>query len=169
MNRMTPLQMTDDLAAFIKEHHEDVALPHESLYVDLLAQWKALSSYQLSQADKESRLVYETYWDSMRQWYDVFDRQRDDLLTPSIMPTIELSDFYSGLIDDLSAHVLSLLPDYPHDGVIKLADFRILLKLEMKKLTQLDLYAQGPMDFAMLVDYWKLVNDAFSSLNRKAS
>ena len=46
MKMKTPVQMTDDLAYFIKETREDTAYPHESLYVDLLEQWKVLSRYQ---------------------------------------------------------------------------------------------------------------------------
>ena len=61
MKMKTPVQMTDDLARFIKENREDAAYPHESLYVDLLEQWKVLSRYQLAYADKESkRLIMPT-------------------------------------------------------------------------------------------------------------
>lgn len=162
MKKLTPSQMTDDLAAFIKENHEDVAMPHESLYVDLLDQWRSLSNFKLALADEESKRVYHAYWDAMSQWYEVFNRRRDDLMEPAAMPTVELADFYSGLIADLADHVMGLLPDYPHDQVIRLTDFRVLLKIQMPEFVQLGLRAQGPMDFAMLMDYWKLVNDAFS-------
>ena len=62
MKMKTPVQMTDDLAHFIKETREDAAFPHESLYVDLLEQWKVLSRYQLEYADKESKRLYNAYW-----------------------------------------------------------------------------------------------------------
>ncbi|MRN07349.1 hypothetical protein EAI26_08115 [Lactobacillus sp. 0.1XD8-4] len=160
MESKTPVQMTDDLARFIKESREDVAFPHESLYVDLLEQWKVLSSYQLEYADEQSKKLYNAYWSSMKRWYEVFDNEREDLLEPAAMPSLDLADFYSGLITDLMNHVLSLLPAYPHDAVINLTDFRVLLSNEVHKFTKLDLGLQGPIDFAMIMDYWKLMGDA---------
>ena len=75
MKMKTPVQMTDDLAHFIKETREDAAYPHESLYVDLLEQWKVLSRYQLAYADKESKRLYNAYWNSMARWYEIFNNE----------------------------------------------------------------------------------------------
>lgn len=161
MKKKTPVQMTDDLARFIKETREDVALPHESLYVDLLEQWKVLSRYQLEFADAQSKKLYNAYWNSMTRWYEVFDKEREDLLEPAAMTSLDLVDFYSGLISDLMDHVISLVPPYPHNNVIKLTDFRVLLSNELQKITQLNLGMQGPIDFAMIMDYWKLMGDSF--------
>lgn len=169
MKRLTPIQMTDDLAHFIAENREDVAFPHESLYVDLLAQWKLLSNYDLKYADDDSRALYELYWSSMSQWYAIFDQQRAKLLAPAAMPSIELINFYAGLIDDLASHVLSQVPDYPHGEVIDLMDFRVLLKSQLQNFTELDLQLQGPMDFAMLIDYWKIMNEALGQADEKVS
>jgi hypothetical protein len=169
MKKITPIQMTDDLAHFIAETREDVAFPHESLYVDLLVQWKALSNYNLKWADDTSRELYDIYWSSMRKWYEIFDQQRAKLLEPAAMPSVELVDFYAGLIDDLSCHVLSVIPDYPHAGVIDLTDFRVLLNIQLQNFTALNLRVQGPMDFAMLIDYWKLMNEAFGQVDKKVS
>ena len=147
MKMKTPVQMTDDLACFIKKNREDTASPHESLYVDLLEQWKVLSRYQLEYADKESKRLYNTYWNSMARWYEIFNN--------------ELMDFYAGLIEDLMDHVLSLVPPSPHSTIIKLTDFRVLLSNELQKITQLDLGIQGPIDFAMIMDYWKMLGESF--------
>lgn len=166
MENKTPAQMTDDLAHFIKETREDVAFPHESLYVDLLEQWKVLSNYQLKWADDQSKQLYDAYWDSMARWYEVFDNERDDLLEPMAMPSPDLVNFYSGLITDLMDHVVGMLPQYPHDAVIDLTDFRVLLSNELQKFKQLDLSMQGPIDFAMIMNYWKLMGD---SLDKQAS
>ncbi|WP_273585804.1 hypothetical protein, partial [Clostridioides difficile] len=110
MKMKTPVQMTDDLACFIKENREDTAFPHESLYVDLLEQWKVLSRYQLEYADKESKRLYNAYWNSMARWYEIFNNERDNLLEPTALPSDELMDFYAGLIEDLMDHVLNLVP-----------------------------------------------------------
>ena len=99
MKMKTPVQMTDDLAHFIKETREDTAFPHESLYVDLLEQWKVLSRYQLEYADKESKRLYNAYWNSMSHWYKIFDKEREHLLEPTALPSEDLMDFYSGLIN----------------------------------------------------------------------
>ena len=160
MKMKTPVQMTDDLAHFIKETREDAAFPHESLYVDLLEQWKVLSRYQLAYADKESKRLYNAYWNSMARWYEVFNNERDNLLEPIALPSDELMDFYAGLIEDLMDHVLSLVPPSPHSTVIKLTDFRVLLSNELQKITQLDLEIQGPIDFAMIMDYWKMLGES---------
>lgn len=122
MKMKTPVQMTDDLACFIKENREDTASPHESLYVDLLEQWKVLSRYQLEYADKESKRLYNTYWNSMARWYEIFNNERDNLLEPTALPSDELMDFYAGLIEDLMDHVLSLVPPSPHSTIIKLTE-----------------------------------------------
>ena len=151
MKMKTPVQMTDDLARFIKENREDAAYPHESLYVDLLEQWKVLSRYQLEYADKESKRV--------------FNNERNHLLEPTAVPSEDLMDFYAGLIEDLMDHVLSLVPPSPHSTVIKLTDFRVLLSNELQKITQLDLGIQGPIDFAMIMDYWKMLGE---SLDRES-
>lgn len=161
MKMKTPVQMTNDLAQFIKVNREDVAYPHESLYVDLLEQWKVLSRYQLEYADRESKRLYNVYWNSMAQWYKVFDSERDHLLEPTAMPSDDLMDFYADLIEDLMDHVLSLVPSSPHSTIIKLTDFRVLLSNELKKITQLDLGIQGPIDFAMITDYWKMLGESF--------
>ncbi|OTA48205.1 hypothetical protein BHL91_09480 [Limosilactobacillus reuteri] len=165
MKMKTPVQMTDDLARFIKENREDAAYPHESLYVDLLEQWKVLSRYQLEYADKESKRLYNAYWNSMARWYEVFNNERDNLLEPTALPSDELMDFYAGLIEDLMDHVLSLVPPSPHSTFIKLTDFRVLLSNELQKITQLDLEIQGPIDFAMIMDYWKMLGE---SLDRES-
>ncbi|MCT3200481.1 hypothetical protein EGO58_08055 [Limosilactobacillus reuteri] len=161
MKMKTPVQMTDDLAHFIKETREDAAFPHESLYVDLLEQWKVLSRYQLEYADKESKRLYNAYWNSMSHWYKIFDKEREHLLEPTALPSEDLMDFYAGLIEDLMDHVLSLVPPVPHSTIIKLTDFRVLLSNELQKITQLDLEIQGPIDFAMIMDYWKMLGESF--------
>lgn len=161
MKKKTPVQMTDDLACFIKENREDTASPHESLYVDLLEQWKVLSRYQLEYADKESKRLYNAYWNSMARWYEIFNNERDNLLEPTALPSDELMDFYAGLIEDLMDHVLNLVPSSPHSTIIKLTDFRVLLSNELQKITQLDLGIQGPIDFAMIMDYWKMLGESF--------
>ena len=96
----------------------------------------------------------------MARWYEVFNNERDNLLEPTALPSDELMDFYAGLIEDLMDHVLSLVPPSPHSTVIKLTDFRVLLSNELQKITQLDLEIQGPIDFAMIMDYWKMLGES---------
>lgn len=160
MKSKTPAQMTADLAKFITDNHEDVAMPYESIYVELLAQWQVLNRFPLQWADEQSQELYHAYWQEMTKWYEVFDAQRDELLEPAAVPTQELADFYISTVNDLIDKVMDAVPSYPHDGVIKLTDFRVILNNELQKIAQLDLDLQGPFDFAMIIDYWKAVYQA---------
>ena len=152
--------MVADLTNFIQTNHEDLAYPYESLYVELLKQWQVLSRFQPNRTDKMSLQLYQDYWQAMQRWYQIFNRQRAELMEPAAIPSDELMDFYIKLIDDQIEHVQSLLPASPHQTVIRIDDFRILLSQQLTEFTKLQLDVQGPLDFAMLIDYWRLLGDA---------
>lgn len=161
--KTTPTKMVADLANFIQANHEDAAYPYESLYVELLKQWRVLSRFQPRPADQMSQQLYQAYWQAMQRWYQIFNQQRAELMEPAALPSAEMMDFYIKLVDDQIAHVQSLLPPSSHQTVIRIDDFRILLSQQLTEFTKLQLDEQGPLDFAMLIDYWRLLGDALDN------
>lgn len=51
MNRQEQTNIINDLATFVRDHREDQFGDHESLYYEMLKQWRQLSRFSMDAAD----------------------------------------------------------------------------------------------------------------------
>lgn len=160
MDRQT---IIDDLAAFVTTNREDQLDPHESLYVEMLQQWRQLAKVTgMKPANQE---LADRYWAAMEAWHQRFNEQRSQITEPAAFPTYDLANYYHQLITELATAVMNDLPRPASTPVIQLNDFGRQLSLQMRGLTQLDLDMLAPLDCALLLEYWRLMNQVVKEGN----
>ena len=158
MNRQEQTNIINDLAAFVKNHREDQFGEHESLYYEILKQWVRLDRFDAAAATPESQALYDRYWTAMGQWHQDFVAARDRLADPTPISSLDLQEHYENLIADLADETIANLPLAAARGVARDKNFARLLNLQLEKMEDLYTDVMLPIDFLLLVEYWKLIN-----------
>lgn len=133
--------MVEDLADFVQANREDQLGDLQSLYAELLHQWRLLSRY--TPTNRVSERLSDTYWAGMAEWYDHFVEAKDRIGEPDAMPTPEMQQYY-----------------------IDLTDFLFLLEGAVKRMRKLDIYSQSPIDCTLLIYYWQVIDDTIKELKK---
>lgn len=163
MNRQEQTEIINDLAAFVKNHREDQFGDHESLYMEMLKQWRQLSRPNMKGATLENHDLYDRYWDAMGKWHQRFVKEQDRIVDPEPFapdPYGEspLQDNYIDLIEDLSAEIIADLPRPAAADVIAINDFARLLNIQLLEMRELYTDVLNPIDFILLMEYWQMVD-----------
>ncbi|MDD6432633.1 MAG: hypothetical protein PUF79_05835 [Lactobacillaceae bacterium] len=163
MNRQEQTEIINDLAAFVKNHREDQFGDHESLYMEMLKQWRQLSRPNMKGATPENQDLYDRYWDAMGKWHQRFVKEQDRIVDPEPFapdPYGEspLQDNYVDLIEDLSAEIIADLPRPAAADVIAINDFGRLLNIQLLEMRELYTDVLNPIDFILLMEYWQMVD-----------
>ena len=163
MNRQEQTEIINDLATFVKNHREDQFGDHESLYMEMLKQWRQLNRPNMKGATQENQDLYDRYWDAMGKWHQRFVKEQDRIVDPEPFapdPFGEslLQDNYVGLIEDLSAEIIADLPRPAAADVIAINDFARLLNIQLLEMRELYTDVLNPIDFILLMEYWQMVD-----------
>ena len=158
MNRQEQTNIINDLAAFVKDHREDQFGEHESLYYEILKQWRQLSRFDMDNADPASRELADHYWTAMGEWHQRFTEARGRISDPAPMPSIDLQEYYEALIAELADDVIANLPPLRSSSVIRINDFARRLNLQLGAMEDLYTDMMLPIDLILLVEYWRLIN-----------
>lgn len=160
MNRQEQTNIINDLATFVKDHREDQFGDHESLYYEMLKQWRALSRFEMAKADPASRELADRYWTAMGQWHQRFVAEQDRIVNPTPMPSRSLQDHYEALIAELADGIITDLPTPQSQAVIRIDDFARRLNLQLTVMEDLYTDVLTPIDLLLLVEYWRMVDQA---------
>lgn len=156
--------MVEDLADFVQANREDQLGDLQSLYAELLHQWRLLSRY--TPTNRVSERLSDTYWAGMAEWYDHFVEAKDRIGEPDAMPTPEMQQYYIDLVTKLADEVMATLPELGRSQVIDLTDFLFLLEGAVKRMRKLDIYSQSPIDCTLLIYYWQVIDDTIKELKK---
>lgn len=160
MNRQEQTNIINDLATFVKDHREDQFGDHESLYYEMLKQWRALSRFDMAKADPASRELADRYWAAMGQWHQRFVAEQDRVVNPTPMPTVTLQEQYEALVAELADGIITDLPTPQSQAVIRIDDFARRLNLQLTVMEDLYTDVLTPIDLLLLVEYWRMVDQA---------
>lgn len=158
MNRQEQTNIINDLAAFVKNHREDQFGDHQSLYYEMLKQWRRLSRFSMADVTSASQALYDRYWTAMGKWHQRFVKEQDRISDPTPMPGPTLQGEYEALVTELADSVINDLPRPAATDVIQLNDFNRLLGIQLQEMAELYPEVLLPIDFLLLVEYWKLIS-----------
>ena len=160
MNRQEQTNIINDLATFVRDHREDQFGDHESLYYEMLKQWRQLSRFSMDGADPASRDLADRYWAAMGRWYRRFVAEQDRVVNPTPMPTVTLQEQYEALVAELADGIIDDLPRPAAAPVIRIDDFARRLNLQLQEMVDLYTDVLTPIDLLLLVEYWRMVDQA---------
>ncbi|MDO4903838.1 MAG: hypothetical protein Q3959_06225 [Limosilactobacillus sp.] len=155
---MTPDRLIKGLEKFVTENHEEELGPYQSLYAEILHQWKAMNCYPMSWAEERSQVIAEKYWEGMNHWYEIFEKSKEEIRKPQLGPKIELATFYMELSEEYATDVKAHLPEVDIDKtVVKINDFPFRLSQQLREFDKLDIEFFTLPDFKMLLEYWHVL------------
>lgn len=164
MNAKQPNQLIAALSDFVKVSHADAFAVHESLYLDMLRQWEALNRYSMTWADPASKALADRYWQGMSTWFDKFDQQRAAIMEPAAFGRPELFDLMDQAVNQVATDVITMVPtDGANQPVVKINDFAFRLHTQLVDFNQLDRQLLTPVDFELLLEYWRELYQVVSS------
>lgn len=154
-------KMITNLATFVRDNREDAYGDDESLYYELLKQWRYLNRPATVWADPTSKRLYQEYWRQMGKWYQSFKGLQKEIVKPDAVDTMDTRDLLEEVIKEAQQMAIEQLSQLEqpqnHGSVIALNNFVRVLKNELVKISQIDMLALSPADFEMLVEYWQAI------------
>lgn len=167
MNKeIDPQKLINDLQQWVTASREDqVWGQHESLYLEILAQWKAVNCYRPEHGNEEDQHFYEPYWDAMNKWHQSFAQQSEDIFTATPIQATDKVGFYGDVLNGLQDVIMKRLPEIQHSKVLRLNSFLNILKVSLTDMEKLSLSDLNVVDMSLLLDYWKFLGDAFRKFN----
>lgn len=159
--QIRPQKMIDDLQRWITANREDqVWTQHQSLYLEILAQWKAVNRYRPEHGTDEDERLYNLYWSAMQQWYQSFAQQSEEIFTATPIEATDKVGFYDGLVKDLQDVIMDRIPEIEHAKIVRLTSFLNILKVSLNDMTKLQLEDLNVIDMSLLLDYWQFLGQA---------
>lgn len=158
---LEPQEMINDLQRWVTARHEDqVWSQHESLYLEILAQWKAVNRYRPEHGTVEDQRLYNLYWAAMNQWHQSFAQQSEDIFEATPLAVTDKLGFYTDLLDELKKVTLAKLPEIQHAKIVRMNGFINILNVSLNDMQKLSLDDFNVVDISLLLDYWKFLGDA---------
>lgn len=155
MKQMKPEQLITGLGEFVTTNREEELGPHQSLYVELWYQWKAMNDYPMSWADERSQKLAQQYWQGMNHWYKLFVKSQDEIMKLDLAPTAAYANFYIDLAEEYVAAIKKRLPKGEMgQPVVRINDFPFRLQQQLLEFGQLELQYFTKIDFQLLIEYW---------------
>jgi hypothetical protein len=154
-------KMITNLATFVRDHHETAYGDNESLYYELLKQWRHLNRPATVWADSTSKHLYQEYWRQMGKWYQSFQGLKREIVKPDSVDSLDMQDLLEEVIKEAQQMAIEQLSQLQqpqdHGPVIALNNFVRILENELVQISKLDTLALSPADFEMLVEYWQAI------------
>lgn len=158
---INPQKLIDDLQYWITANREDqVWTQHESLYLEVLAQWKAVNRYRPENGTAEDQRLYQLYWTAMDQWHQSFSQQSEEIFEAIPIRATDKVGFYDGVLQELQAVILDRLPQVQQAKIVRMTSFLNVLRVSLNDMTKLSLDDLNVVDMSLLLDYWKFLGDA---------
>lgn len=158
---INPQKLIDDLQHWITANREDqVWTQHESLYLEVLAQWKAVNRYRPENGTAEDQRLYQLYWTAMDQWHQSFSQQSEEIFEAIPIRATDKVGFYDGVLQELQAVILDRLPQVQQAKIVRMTSFLNVLRVSLNDMTKLSLDDLNVVDMSLLLDYWKFLGDA---------
>ena len=158
---INPQKLIDDLQHWITANREDqVWTQHESLYLEVLAQWKAVNRYRPENGTAEDQRLYQLYWTAMDQWHQSFPQQSEEIFEAIPIRATDKVGFYDGVLQELQAVILDRLPQVQQAKIVRMTSFLNVLRVSLNDMTKLSLDDLNVVDMSLLLDYWKFLGDA---------
>lgn len=158
---INPQKLIDDLQHWITANREDqVWTQHESLYLEVLAQWKAVNRYRPENGTAEDQRLYQLYWTAMDQWHQSFAQQIEEIFEAIPIRATDKVGFYDGVLQELQAVILDRLPQVQQAKIVRMTSFINVLRVSLNDMTKLSLDDLNVVDMSLLLDYWKFLGDA---------
>ena len=158
---INPQKLIDDLQHWITANREDqVWTQHESLYLEVLAQWKAVNRYRPENGTAEDQRLYQLYWTAMDQWHQSSLQQSEDIFEAIPIRATDKVGFYDGVLQELQAVILDRLPQVQQAKIVRMTSFINVLRVSLNDMTKLSLDDLNVVDMSLLLDYWKFLGDA---------
>ena len=158
---INPQKLIDDLQHWITANREDqVWTQHESLYLEVLAQWKAVNRYRPENGTAEDQRLYQLYWTAMDQWHQSFSQQSEEIFEAIPIRATDKVGFYDGVLQELQAVILDRLPQVQQAKIVRMTSFINVLRVSLNDMTKLSLDDLNVVDMSLLLDYWKFLGDA---------
>ena len=158
---INPQKLIDDLQYWITANREDqVWTQHESLYLEVLAQWKAVNRYRPENGTAEDQRLYQLYWTPMDQWHQSFAQQSEEIFEAIPIRATDKVGFYDGVLQELQAVILDRLPQVQQAKIVRMTSFLNVLRVSLNDMTKLSLDDLNVVDMSLLLDYWKFLGDA---------
>lgn len=158
---INPQKLIDDLQHWITANREDqVWTQHESLYLEVLAQWKAVNRYRPENGTAEDQRLYQLYWTAMDQWHQSFAHQSEEIFEAIPIRATDKVGFYDGVLQELQAVILDRLPQVQQAKIVRMTSFLNVLRVSLNDMTKLSLDDLNVVDMSLLLDYWKFLGDA---------
>ena len=158
---INPQKLIDDLQHWITANREDqVWTQHESLYLEALAQWKAVNRYRPENGTAEDQRLYQLYWTAMDQWHQSFAQQSEEIFEAIPIRATDKVGFYDGVLQELQAVILDRLPQVQQAKIVRMTSFLNVLRVSLNDMTKLSLDDLNVVDMSLLLDYWKFLGDA---------
>lgn len=159
--RIDPQNLINDLQHWITANREDqVWTQHESLYLEVLAQWKAVNRYRPENGTAQDQQLYRLYWTAMNQWHQSFAQQSEEIFTATPIQATDKAGFYDGVLQELQAVILDRLPRIQQAKIVRMTSFLNVLKVSLSDMTKLSLTDLNVVDMSLLLDYWQFLGDA---------
>lgn len=135
------------LAMFVRTNREDQLGDHQSLYMEILKQWRQVSAFAIAADTPANRQLYVDYWRAMNRWYTRFTGEVARITEPATFSSPVLQDYYHSLITELATTITGQL--VPTDG------FARLLSGQLREMQRLELFGLTPIDCQLLLEYWR--------------
>lgn len=160
-NNVNPQKLIDDLQRWITANREDqIWTQHQSLYLEVLAQWKAVNRYRPENGTEEDQRLYELYWRAMAKWHQSFAQQSEEIFEATPIRATDRAGFYGGVLTELQSVILERLPKLEQAKIVRMTSFLNILKVSLTDMTKLELADLNVIDMSLLLDYWKFLGDA---------
>lgn len=158
---INPQKLIDDLQLWVTANREDqVWTQHESLYLEILAQWKAVNRYCPEHGTKDDQQLYQLYWEAMDQWHQSFAQQSEDIFEAIPIRATNKEGFYEGVLERLQGEILDRLPQVQEGKIVRMNNFLSILKVSLTDMSNLSLHDFNDVDMSLLLDYWQFLGDA---------
>ena len=155
MKQMKPEQLITGLGEFVTTNREEELGPHQSLYVEIWNQWKAMNEYPMSWADERSQKLARKYWQGMNHWYKLFAKSQDEIMKLDLAPTFAAASFYVQLTNQYAADIKKQLPPVEmSQRVVKINDFSFGLRQQLEEFGKLQISYFTMIDYQLLIEYW---------------
>ncbi|WP_251576280.1 hypothetical protein [Limosilactobacillus agrestimuris] len=158
---VNPQKLIDDMQRWITATREDkVWTQHESLYLEVLAQWKAVNRYRPEHGTEEDQRLYQLYWTAMDQWHQSFSQQSEEIFDAMPIQATNKAGFYDGILQELQSSILERIPKIQQGKIVRMTSFLNILRVSLNDMTKLSLDDLSVVDMSLLLDYWKFLGDA---------